>query len=148
MGMIAKDLPGCGVLLIEPDCVPLTRDWLDALIYAWGLALKNDAWIMGAWRDSGGPHGHINGNCVVVPDFYHRAQVAHCVGQDMAWDCSVVHGEMRNRWCKTRLIKNEFQSTGATPSIFYDPAADRMPVLVHGYKDDSAYNLAVKEMGL
>lgn len=148
MGTIAKDLSDkCGVLLIEPDCVPLARDWLDALMLEWRTA-KGDPWIMGAWRNSGGAHGHINGNCIVVPDFYYRAGMKHCVGQHEAWDCSVVHGDMRNRWLKTKLIKNEFQSIGATPATFYDSSAGWMPVLVHGYKDDSAYNLAVKELGL
>ncbi len=36
IGVIAKDLwPRCGVLLIEPDCVPLSRHWLDTLIAVW-----------------------------------------------------------------------------------------------------------------
>ncbi len=67
----------------------------------------------------------------------------NCVGPYEAWDCSVVHGDFRKRWMKTSLIKNEFQSIGATPEIFNGD-----PVLIHGYKDDSAYKLAVKHLGL
>jgi hypothetical protein len=130
------------LLMLEPDCVPFDRFWLNQMINEWclhghrkDLSLPGDAWQIGAWRDSGGPGGHINGNCLI------RADVAkviplQVITEHFAWDCAIAP-LMRNHWRDSPLFVNHFQSTNATKEKIPPNA-----VLVHGYKDDSAMQLA------
>jgi hypothetical protein len=134
-----------GALLIEPDCVPVCRGWLDRIMAEWDMARFAERILMGAWRNSGGEHGHINGNCVVRPDFA-KAISLDCVGPDLAWDCAIVP-YVRNRWFVTSIIKNCFESRNATnQDLFWAPIGDQLPALVHGFKDDSAYNIASRNL--
>lgn len=131
-----------GILLIEPDCVPLARDWLDQLIVEWEAAHAEGKWIMGAWRDSGGPYGHINGNGVFSADLAHLIPLSEIVTQHLAWDCAIAP-YVKDRWHVTGLVKNCFESRDATAEVLRTPDVGvRPPVLIHGFKDDSAYNLA------
>ncbi len=131
-----------GVILLEPDCIPFRRDWIDALAAEWLLSFLTDRWLMGAWRDSGGQHGHINGNMVCRPDIAKLLHFGDIIGPDLAWDAAIAP-YAKDHWQKTNSIVNAFQSLNATESSF-KPGT----VLVHGYKDDSAYNLAREAMGL
>jgi len=134
-----------GALLIEPDCVPVHPFWINHLMAAWEEA--GDAVIMGAWRDSGGAHGHINGNCVVRPSAVGQLAL-QAIGTDLAWDCAIAP-YVRKKWKMTGVIKNCFDSRNATAEILYDPSdADDLPVLVHGFKDDSAYLISKDLMKL
>jgi hypothetical protein len=121
------------LLMLEPDCVPFARGWLDQLIAEWQRA--ENAWQVGAWRGSGGPEGHINGNCLIRPDI-RGVLPLQVITQHLAWDCAIAP-LMRNHWRTTKLIVNHFDSRNATKDAIPETA-----VLVHGYKDDSAMKLA------
>lgn len=131
-----------GILLIEPDCVPMARDWIDQLRYEWS---QHRCLMMGAWRDSGPSCGHINGNCIVSPDFADRVNLRG-ITQHCAWDCAIAP-QVRHQWHSTGLILNRFQSLGAEEEVLKWPDEGvKPPVLVHGFKDDSAYDIAVKKL--
>ena len=130
-----------GLLMIEPDCVPCVPDWIDQIRVAWLRARMDSKIIMGSWRNSGGPDGHINGNCVVMPD------LASVIGTDMigpglAWDCALTP-YVKDKWAISSLFKNMFQSKDATEYDLKTPESGAVrPVLVHGYKDTSAIEIA------
>ncbi len=133
-----------GVLLLEPDCVPLSRSWLTNLATEWAVArdLGGKA-IMGSWRGSGPACGHINGNCIFRPDIA-KAAGAEAIGPHMAWDCDIAP-RLKNKWHVTGLIRNDFQSLNATEEKLRTPETGAVaPVMVHGFKDDSAMNIARK----
>ena len=134
-----------GVLMIEPDCVPMGADWLNQLLDEWNDARMLDKWIMGAWRDSGGPYGHLNGNCVLLPAFANLVRARDIIGPDLAWDAAVAP-YIKDHWYITGAIKNCFESRNATIQRMLTPdVGEFAPALVHGFKDDSAFAIA-KEM--
>jgi hypothetical protein len=122
------------LLMIEPDCVPFARGWLDQLIAAWDRR-HDGTWQIGAWRGSGGPEGHINGNCLIRADIG-RVLPLQVITPHLAWDCAIAP-LMRDHWIDSKLIVNHFDSRNATKDAIPETA-----VLVHGYKDDSAMQLA------
>lgn len=143
-------------LLIEPDCVPVDKNWLARLLSeSTRLFVGADKWLAGAWRNSGGPYGHVNGNCLIRPDIVKT--LLPLFGPDLAWDCAIAPW-VKSHWYFSTLIANRFQSVDATvadlhganwyPGHLHGTAeldAFR-PVLVHGFKDDSAFNLAKAEL--
>lgn len=130
-----------GLLMIEPDCVPVHQNWINILWSVWE-SLPVNRLMFGAWRNSGGAEGHINGNCIVRPNIGAFPGFLKLFNQHLAWDCAVAP-IMSHYWEKTDLIQNCFESRDAKPSDI-DPSA----VLVHGYKDDSLYNIARERMKL
>jgi len=139
-----------GVLMIEPDVVPLNPRWLNILIDEWNTAKEHGNVIMGAWRNSGNPCGHINGNMFMIPTLASwlraRGFEVKQIGNSIAWDCAV-SAFCQHNWHHCGRIKNLFQSHSATLEAMYSPDVGDDPVaMLHGYKDDSAYNLAREVM--
>ena len=136
-----------GILLLEPDCVPMDRFWTDKIMRAWALALIDGAWCMGSFRQSGPPCGHVNGSMVVRPDFAKLVDLSGCP-HDLAWDCYVAPAVMPHA-CISGLFLNKFRETNATEEILRTPETGGVPpVLVHGFKDRSAEDIARKWMNL
>ncbi len=121
------------LLMLEPDCVPFARGWLDQMVTAWRR--RDGAWQVGAWRNSGAPEGHINGNCLIRSDIRDVLPL-QVITQHLAWDCAIAP-LMRDHWRESKLFANHFQSVNATRNGIHPSA-----VLVHGYKDNSAMKLA------
>ncbi len=134
------------LLLIEPDVTPFARDWIDQMIDDWkafGVSTENPGgvWQIGAWRDSGGPGGHINGNCLIRVDIA-RTVPLQVITPHVAWDCAIAP-LMRGHWYDSWLFRNDFQGVNATLERLRRPIrGEHPPVLIHGYKDDSALKLA------
>jgi hypothetical protein len=131
------------LILIEPDCVPVHANWINLLLEEWNQAHPHGVLMMGAWRPSGGEHGHLNGNCILKPSIFEVLSEG-VFNEYLAWDCSIVPDIYQN-WWPTHQIKNCFESRNATEQDMRGSvchADGRFPVLVHGYKDDSAYNIA------
>lgn len=137
-----KDWEGLdALLLIEPDCVPTSCHWLRHIMDEWESATTLQKWVMGSWRGSGGQDGHINGNCVVRPDLAKVVPLGNLVGPGFAWDCAIAP-YIKNHWFITGAIKNQFQSSNATAADLLTPEfGEFSPSLVHGYKDDSAFEI-------
>ena len=135
------------VLLLEPDCVPLAPDWLDKLADESACANWEQKFVVGAYRNSGPPGGHINGVMVLRGKFV--AQLRFDVPMNgYAWDCALAP-QILPVAHRTGLIKNCFQSENATEEQLRTPdIGSAAPVLVHGFKDDSAYLIARKWLNL
>jgi hypothetical protein len=130
-------------ILLEPDCVPLSRDWLNMLLAEWRVAQAEGKYIMGSFRQSGPSCGHINGNCVVRADLAKHMGLARGP-RGYAWDCWLAP-RLKDHWRVTGLLRNDFQSKNATEALLRTPeTGDTPPVLVHGYKDASALEIARK----
>lgn len=129
-----------GVLMLEPDCLPLRRDWLDQLIESWGAAPLG-CLALGAWRDSGSEFGHINGCGIFHPKLYELVHMEHLVGPNSAWDAAIAPYIHQN-WKETTLIRNAWNTTTVTEETLYGHwIGERAPVLFHGAKDDSGYEI-------
>lgn len=76
-----------GILLGEPDCVPLRKDWLHLLREEWE---KGPPTILGPWVTSGPKpfYQHINGNAIFGPEFvYKNTQIFRCEDW-LGWDAA------------------------------------------------------------
>lgn len=130
-----------GLLMLEPDCVPCVPTWIDEIRIAWLRARMDDRWLMGSWRNSGGEFGHINGNCVVVPDLADRIDLG-CISPHMAWDCQIVP-QVKNRWQVSGLIKNAFATQAATEyDLKTSESGAVRPAIYHGCKSAEAIEIA------
>lgn len=134
-----------GVLLMEPDCIPIARDWIDQLKEEWATARAAGKLLMGTWRDGGGLLGHINGNMIVRPDFAEKVQMNE-VFEWLAWDCAIVP-QVHDQWQVTNLICNRWKEAGlSNEEIMTHRNGVGRPVLVHGVKDDSVWDYARKKL--
>lgn len=128
-----------GVLMMEPDCVPTSIEWLDKLMRAWDL-VRAEKWLMGDWRPSGGEWGHINGNCVIDPKV--ADALSGVITEDPAWDCSISPW-VKHRWAVSGIIRNCFQGLNASWADLFHPRSegDTRAALIHGFKDTSVVDL-------
>lgn len=127
------------ILFLEPDCVPLCREWTNLLMDEWSPVHRAGACIMGAWRESGGAYGHINGNMLIASSL-NMTDVTATAPAGLAWDCALAP-YWKNRWHKTDLILNLFNETNVPFPKFLGPVGGTLPpVLVHGCKDESAWS--------
>lgn len=136
-----------GVLLMEPDCIPIMHGWIDAVRLGWVSALFDNRWLLGAWRNGGGVLGHINGNMVIRPDLYKLIDWGS-LPSGLAWDCAI-SPQVHEHWRDTHLICNRWLETNLSDhqiKTHRDQAAKGFPVLVHGVKDDSVWNYAKKQI--
>jgi hypothetical protein len=136
----------CPVMLIEPDSVPVQRDWINQLLKEWKTARQHNCWLMGAWNGEGGPpDGHINGNCMIRPDF--ASLVDLTIPQGLAWDLAIAP-KVSRKWWITGLVLNRFREEHATDAQIETPTSGtERPVLVHGVKSDDVWEYA-KRKGL
>lgn len=132
------------VLLIEPDCCPVTPDWLEQLSASWDRASAAGKLIMGSWHPVNMDHptlGHINGNLMFSPDLAKRITIPD-VPPDKPWD-TFLADVFQPHWCRTGLIKNlNRHRTASLAQLTKPECGNRPPVLIHGVRDESAWNLA------
>ncbi len=132
-----------GVLLLEADCVPLDADWAFQLNHEWMRARAAGKLIMGSWRAQCGPVGHINGCMVFDPSLADVVEMLP-VPKHEPWDIHYAEA-FAPYWCRTGLIANRYKEICVTEEQLLTPeCGSRPPVLVHGVKDDSAWNIAQK----
>lgn len=136
------------VLLIEPDCCPLTPDWLDDLSAEWDKAANAGYLVMGSWHPVNADHptlGHLNGNLMFSPDLAKRITIPD-VPDDKPWD-TYLAATFAPHWCRTGLIKNlNRHKTASTRQLTVPECGTRSPVLVHGVKDSSAWDFAASKL--
>ena len=132
-----------GILLLEADCVPVSRDWAAALHESWSRARASGRVIMGSWRPLCGPRGHINGNMIFDPKLARMVPLGP-VPESEPWD--VVHAEpLLPRAARTGLIRNLWRERFVPRARLVTPeCGTRAPVLIHGVKDDSAWDLCLE----
>lgn len=132
------------VLLVEPDCVPLTPDWLDQLSRDWDRCAAAGKLIMGSWHPVNIDHprlGHINGNLMFSPDLAQRVQIPD-VPDDKPWD-TFLADVFAPVWARTGLIKNlNRHRTASVKQLSTPECGTKPPVLIHGVRDNSAWDYA------
>lgn len=139
------------LLLMEPDCVPVAKDWLDQLRAEWDRAQDtNKAVSVGCWRDRYVDVPHVNGNAL----WSTRLATAINVNMDchgFGWD-SAFSEQLRHRIYPTAMIVNLWREENVADSRFekspFLPQSAYRPVLAHGVKDDSARKYAEKMTGV
>ena len=131
------------VLLLESDCVPLAADWIEQLSAEWDRASAAGKLILGSWRAEGGPFGHINGCMIFDPSLSKRVNLQP-IPTKTPWDIHYAKA-FSDHWARTGLIANRYKEVCVTEEQLRTPeCGTRPPVLVHGVKDDSAWNIAQK----
>lgn len=127
-------------LLFEPDCVPLQRDWIDQLSEEWIRTKAAGKQAFGHWNMPGGdPQNlHMNGNAVFASNFHDHHPDIWIGPATQGWDF----------WFRNRIIPLSVDSHLITQ--FYNRATitkeeistltknGKVPVMLHGIKDDSA----------
>jgi hypothetical protein len=126
-------------LLFEPDCVPLSFDWIDQLAAEWEITKAEGKEAFGHWNMPGSipDNLHMNGNAVFAVNFSDRHGLL--VGAaTQGWDF----------FYRTKLIEVSRDSYAihqlySIPSISQSDLEaqtkhGKRPALLHGIKDDSA----------
>lgn len=132
-----------GVFLYEADNVPTHPSWLNELIVQWQTARADGKLIMGSWQDTGGPYGHINGNMFFVPDLFRHVKGLEGCPSQVAWD--LFHAQkFAPLWHKCPRMANLYRATKVPKSWVYDRAGVPRFANVHGVKDDSVWEMALK----
>ena len=155
----------------EPDCVPLSRDWIEKIwtewhVCNWNWPIGNNQLVLGHWltkrgNDSGFPH--INGNCLISPklvnaypafgkvvlgawDFTHAKQVLpHARPSKLIFSDYCIGGINRKRpflGCED-MFKTRFID-GPFPII----KEETHPVYLHGIKDIRSIACVRKVLGV
>lgn len=127
-------------LLFEPDCVPLSFDWLDRLSAEWDLAAAEGKEAFGHWNMPGSiPENlHMNGNAVFCADFFDRHPGWTIGSSAQGWDFFY-----RDKYISISRDSALIQQYYHAPSISLEQLKSvekqgQRPALLHGVKDDSA----------
>lgn len=132
------------ILLLEPDCCPLTPDWLIQLYDDWQDCAAAGKLLMGSWHPLNADHptmGHLNGNLMFSPRINDHIEIPD-VPDDKPWD-TYLAATFQPNWARTGLIKNlNRHKTATTKQLMSPECGSKIPVLSHGVKDDSAWEYA------
>lgn len=98
-------LPGV-VMLVEADCVPLHKDWINMLLVEWNACGKQ---VLGAWLKAGDASvEHVNGNCLISLDFWKRCpEIIHPLSRG-GWDATLRHRILPHA-APSKLIWSDYQ---------------------------------------
>jgi hypothetical protein len=76
-----------GFLLFEPDCIPMTRDWIDRLSDEWEKTKAGGKEAYGHWHQQGDASTlHMNGNAVFATRFFDAHSNIMIGPATMGWD--------------------------------------------------------------
>lgn len=133
-----------GILTFEPDCVPVTRNWMDALCDEWEA---DDSPVVGNFVGEP-PNQHVNGNAMFDVNLMRQYPELGSYGGEQAWD--TCHGRLLTRIGRdTNLITQKYQARTITREELFSIRKNGMqPALFHGVKDGSARAAVRAEFGL
>jgi hypothetical protein len=131
-----------GVLCLEPDCVPLRRNWIDCLQKEWSNR-SDDVWAIGHHHGEG-ESLHLNGVAVFDVDLLNDWSVLHGQPGEAAWD-----------YFHRKLFLKISQDTPYITQFYKQPSLEEwqfrrvrkhgvLPAILHGVKDNSARAAARK----
>ncbi len=133
------------VLLMEADCVPVARDWIQQLSREWDRAAGQGKMVLGHWQRESG--GHINGNLMFDPRLANTVDLGPTPPK-RPWDIAYPP-IFEPVWARTGLIKNLYRRTKVTDEEIETPTiGSQPPVLIHGVRDQTAWDFAKKKMWL
>lgn len=99
-----KRIVADGILFMEPDCVPLHKEWLNLLIAEWKACGKR---VLGAWLMKGDAGcEHINGNCIIAVDLY-KEHIGILGSRGGGWDADAA-GIMLPNGAASKLIFSDY----------------------------------------
>jgi hypothetical protein len=134
-------------LLFEPDCVPMSLDWMDKLAAEWLVTKAEGKEAFGHWNMPGAiqENLHINGNMVLAANFYDKHPQWNIGSNCQGWDFFY-----RDKYISVSRDSYAIEQYYNAPSIGRDHLASvtkhgQRPALLHGIKDDSA-RLGVREL--
>lgn len=134
-------------LLFEPDCVPLSVDWLDRLSLEWDSVKAAGKEAFGHWHQQGGPETlHMNGNAVFKTDFFDRHPTWIIGPGTQGWDYW-----FREQFIPisldSNLIFQHYNRHGLTLEEFRSIQKNgTQPALFHGIKTNHGRLLARQEL--
>lgn len=130
------------IFLMESDCIPIAKDWLDVLHAEWDEAESLGKQVAGCWMEyHGGEFGHINGNLLIHPYLVRARQIIGC-SPIVGWD-DWIAPFIQDVWHKAGFIKNLYRAANVAESdIVSEWIPGKRPVLIHGVKDLSVENYA------
>ena len=161
----------CAIMLAEPDSIPLDRDWVAKLQEEWYTCdwewpLGNKQHVLGCWQvreDCGCPTPHINGNCMISPDF--RTVYPQFTSTSFAaWDTTHARGTTEFGR-PSKLIFSDYNVGGNNAAKPFTTCADLFrerqtaetnplngkvlrPVWLHGIKDIRGIACAREVLGV
>jgi hypothetical protein len=127
-----------GVWLLEPDILPLYRNWLYRIEREWKMALEDGKLVMGAWSPHHSPVGHINGNMLFHPSLCDRVKGLEGSAPHIGWDVYHAQRLHRHAW-KSNQMLNLYRGINVTEADIYAPGTRY--AFVHGIKDDSGLHI-------
>jgi len=93
------------VFLMESDCVPLAKDWLNQIIEEYRTC---DRMVLGAWLKRGDAGvEHVNGNCIISLDFWKRFREILNPKENGGWDATLAYCMLPNAH-PSRLIWSDY----------------------------------------
>lgn len=94
------------VMMIEADCVPLKKGWIDDLYWEFKGCGKK---VLGAWLKKGDANvEHINGNCLMSIDFWKKCPGIFHPPSRGGWDASLSYAILPNG-APSKLIWSDYQ---------------------------------------
>jgi hypothetical protein len=128
-----------GFLLFEPDCVPLSSDWLSLLSAEWDRAKASGKECIGHWHQMGPADTlHMNGNAIYASAYYELHPQDILGPATQGWD--YWHREkFIARGMDTNLIYQHYNRPTITqPELESITKNGVRPAFFHGVKDGSA----------
>lgn len=117
-----------GFLLFEPDCIPMSPDWIDQLSAEWEKTKALGKEAFGHW---GPPELHMNGNAVFSSNFFDRHPTIHigsgCQGWDYFYRESYIalsrdSDLILSHWNRHNITEGEWMTlakNGTRPALFH-----------------------------
>jgi len=132
-----------GVLLFESDDVPVSKDWIDLLLTEWKNARADGKLILGCRMETPAPH--INGNMIFHPSLVSQVRGLEGCPTMHAWD--VFHApKFLPVACASKLIANFYHAVAVPPSRVWNKKGETKYAFVHGVKDNSLFDEALKRV--
>jgi hypothetical protein len=139
-----------GVLLIEADCVMLSRTWNHEFIDEWRRAQTAGKLVCGTFipTNSNGGKFHINATAIYRWDILKHVPALVGGPGTVGWDW--YHGtRLHPVGHDTPLIHLDYRRKSITPEELFSPIENKkVPVLYHGVKDDSAIRAVRERFGI
>jgi hypothetical protein len=132
-----------GFLLFEPDCIPLTANWIDQLSAEWEKTKELGKEAFGHWHQQHDPSTlHMNGNAVFATRFFDAHNNIMIGPSTMGWDWFY-----RERYIElsrdSDLIYQHYNRHGMTQGEWEILAKNGVrPAFFHGIKTDHGRALA------
>lgn len=133
-----------GALTFEPDCIPITADWITQLSEAWNLALREGKEAIGHFHPTPDKATHMNGNAIFRVDFWKRHEEVTGAHGLMPWD--VEHARVILPVARDTPLINQYYRMDNFALKDFKALAKSPCVLFHGVKNPEGRAIARKNL--